>query len=299
MQFPSVAIIVINWNGYSLTEKCLQSLAEATYPNFQTVVVDNASTGDDVEKLRRNFPKVKLIESGENEGFTGGNNKGIEEALSEDFDYIMLLNNDTEQEMDFLDKLVSFMQRTPEAAAVQPRIHYVHDKDKVWSLGGKYNPWLGLTPSLKKVQRNDPFEVDWLTGCCLLVRASVVREVGKLDDNFFAYYEDVDWSFRMKSGGGKLYCLPDAVVYHVAGASGKASEKGKEGFVSPFIHYLNVRNQLYFLRKHAKGVYLPSVALVQVLLLSVYILYFSARRRLAKLKAVLMGVRDGLKMPVK
>jgi GT2 family glycosyltransferase len=299
MQFPSVAVIVINWNGYRHTEKCLQSLVMVRYPNFKIVVVDNASTGDDAKKIKTNFPEVKLIESKVNEGFTGGNNRGIEEALSENFDYIMLLNNDTEQVMNFLDKLVEFMQKTPEAVAAQPRIHYVHDKDKVWSLGGKYDVWLGLTSSLKKAKRNDPFEIDWLTGCCMLVRACVVKEVGQLDHNFFAYYEDVDWSFRMKRAGGRLYCVPEAVVYHVAGASGKTTEKVKEGFVSPFIHYLNIRNQIYFLRKHVDVMYLPSVAIYQLLLLSAYILYFSAKGRFTKLKAVIRGVRDGLKMPIK
>ncbi|MEY3643864.1 MAG: hypothetical protein RLZZ207_558, partial [Bacteroidota bacterium] len=119
---PKVAIIIVNWNGYALTKACLESLKELQYSNFKLILVDNGSVDGSGEKLKSEFPEIELLTSPDNIGFTGGNNLGIQWALDHSFDQVLLLNNDTLVEPDFLDPLVSFLEQNPDYGAVQPKI---------------------------------------------------------------------------------------------------------------------------------------------------------------------------------
>ncbi|GAB3656133.1 hypothetical protein GCM10028791_27740 [Echinicola sediminis] len=260
-------------------------------------MVDNASEDGSLDKLKQEFKHPVFIANDQNLGFTGGNNVGMRYALQEGFEYIMLLNNDTEVAPDFLVHLLNTFEQSPTIGAVQPLMYYMHDKAKVWNAGGKWKKWRGDSLAIKhKMDGELSYFTDWITGCCMLVRAEVIKKVGLLNDHYFAYFEDVDWSLRMKSIGYQLAVVPSSVIYHEAGASSKSTNKGKEGTISPNVHYLATRNQLFQLRNHVHMPYAVSAWLYQLGKFMLYSFYFLVRNRREKLAALLRGVVDGVRL---
>lgn len=295
---PKVAIILVNWNGYDLTRACLESLKELHYANFQTVLVDNGSVDGSGEKLKTEFPEITLLSSLENIGFTGGNNLGIQWALDHLFDQVLLLNNDTLVEPDFLNPLVSFLEQNPDYGAVQPKIMLEAERDKLWNAGGGYFRWLEMTWSigigqLDEGQFDQEKDTPWITGCAFLVRSAVIRQAGMLDNRFFAYYEDVDWSFRIKKSGFRLRYLPQSKIYHVAGGASKKT-KTKEGIVPPIIHFYRTRNHLFFIRTHSNPISFGLSLIYQTLRNAAFILYLGLNGRFQKVTAILKGHYVGL-----
>ncbi|WP_200974991.1 glycosyltransferase family 2 protein [Echinicola sp. 20G] len=290
-----VAIIILNWNGYSYTRNCLHSLKRATSKDFKIILVDNASSDGSLNQLKEEFEEVIYLQNEENLGFTGGNNVGIQYALDRGFEYIMLLNNDTEVKEDFMEPLTNALNTNDSLGAVQPLMYYLHDKTTVWNAGGKYCSWTGGSKSIKQFKNvSVPYATDWITGCCVLVRTSVVRQVGPLNQHYFAYFEDVDWSLRIQKAGFDLAVIPHSIIYHEAGASLKSKSKGKEGRISPKVHYLATRNQLFQLRKHVN---LPKSIIAwayQLGKFTLFAVYFLVRNRKKKLAATYSGLVDGL-----
>lgn len=296
---PSVAIIIINWNSYPHTRECLSSLRKVSYPNFISIVVDNGSQDGSDLQLEREFPEVTLLRNTDNQGFTGGNNRGIQHALDREFDYLMLLNNDTEVKPDFLDHLINVIDADPSIGAVQPKFYYLNNKDRIWNAGGSIIKSLGWVRTigenqLAKEKYDHPNSTEWITGCCFMVRTSIVREIGGLNDRFFLYYEDVEWSLRIRSLGYKLYYCPKSIIYHEAGASSKSENAGKEGPLSPQVHYFATKNNILVLRKYTPWYFIPSVFLFQSGRYTAFIAYFIIRKRFQKIKFLYSGLKDGL-----
>jgi GT2 family glycosyltransferase len=301
--FASVGIVIVNWNGFVHTDACLNSLKKLAYPNFKTFVVDNGSQDGSGQELVKNHEDFAFfIFNEKNTGFTGGNNSGILEVIKQGFDYVMLLNNDTEVESDFLDHLVSAIEADDSLGAVQPKFFFLNDKSRIWNAGGKFFPWLGISKTigynrLDRPDFNKPKGTDWITGCGFLVSIEVVKKVGILNDKFFIYYEDVDWSFRIRQEGYSLGYVPKSIVYHEAGMSNKSKTKGKEGFLSPFVHYLGGRNQVWLLRKYTPWYFAPTVSIYMILRYLFYALYFFIRKRFKKLTFMLRGLKEGIFYP--
>jgi GT2 family glycosyltransferase len=295
---PKVAIIIVNWNGYVLTKACLESLKELEYPSFQLVVVDNGSVDGSGEKLKAEFSAIRLLTSAENIGFTGGNNLGIQWALDHFFDQVLLLNNDTLVEPEFLDPLVSFLEQNPDYGAVQPKIMFEAERDKLWNAGGGYFKGFEMTWSIG-IGKTDEGQFDqekdtpWITGCAILVRAAAIRQAGMLDNRFFAYYEDVEWSFRIKKSGFRLRYLPQSKIYHVAGGSSKKT-KTKEGIIPPIIHFYRTRNHLFLIRSHSNPISFGLSLIYQTLRNAAYMVYLGLNRRFQKVNAILKGHYAGL-----
>ena len=147
MSGRNVAIILINWNSYEFTNDCINSLIQNSYPHFDIIVVDNNSQDGSAANLRSEHPGIILLEASENLGFAGGNNLAIEFAVHNGYEYVLLLNNDTIVEPDFLKHLVCYMDQHPEAGAIQPRIYFNHDRTLLWNGGSSYNRWTGFTTS--------------------------------------------------------------------------------------------------------------------------------------------------------
>ena len=300
----SVAIIIINWNSYSLTRDCLESLQKIVYQNFQIVLVDNASSDDSAKKLKDEFPEINLIINSDNLGFTGGNNVGLEFALKNGYNYLLLLNNDTIVEPNFLSILVEKIEEDDNIAAVQPKIYFNHNRQLVWNAGGRYYPVISLSKVIgeevvDKGQFSDSKESDWLTGCAFMTRSSVVSEVGLLSDlYFYGCFDDVDWSIRMRKKGYKLLFCADSKIYHAVAASSKGDGTNGEGVLKPFFHYLVNRNHILFLRQHTSWFYLPTSYLYQLFKFFGYSAYFIFRRRFRKLRAFLHGFWHGLSKPL-
>jgi GT2 family glycosyltransferase len=290
-----VAVILVNWNGFALTADCIASLQQQTYADFDIVVVDNASADHSGMLLKEKYPQIVLIQSPENTGFAGGNNQGIDYAINHAYPYVLILNNDTFVATDLLEILVSEIEKDSVTAAVQPKIYYHHNRDKIWNGGSFYQPLTGITYTHTQTHNTQkPCQVDWVTGCAFLAKTSVLKETGLFAANLFMYYEDVDLSFRMVEAGYTLRYCPSAIVYHIAGASGKTEEKRPGGTLHPIIHYYTVRNRIWLLKKYTRFIYLPGVLLVNFAYLIGLIAYFSLRLRFSKLFMVIKAVRDGL-----
>lgn len=290
---PSVAIILVNWNGFDFTQACLNSLRNLDFPDFKVILVDNASQNHEGQNLKKSFPEIELIENSTNLGFSGGNNVGIRFALNQGFSHIMLLNNDTEVEPDFLGEMMPKFQQNPNLGVVQPLILFLTDPKKIWSAGGKWVSNLGRAITMGDREpladyRFNKSELDWATGCCMLISREAIQNVGLLNEQYFAYFEDVEWSLRLKKAGFEIALAEKAVIYHEAGASSKKTHS--EGTLSPRVFYYNVRNQFLLLR--SQGI-LAGIVYHFFRFLG-WAGYFLVRGRLKKMNSVIKGIRDGL-----
>lgn len=248
---PKVFIVVLNWNRASDTVECVDSLQSLAYPNFEIVVIDNASSDGSVSALQNKFPALKVIQNSRNLGYAGGNNVGVRYALDHGADYVLLLNNDTVVDRDLVRDLVSAMQREPQAGIVCPLIYDYRDPTKVWFAGSSINWATGESPHWGLGERdngqfNRVIEVDRVTGCAMMVSRSVFERVGLFDPDYFLYYEDVDLCVRAAKAGFKSYCVQTAKVWHKESSSTGASQG------SDLHAYYHTRNRLLFLRKHGR-----------------------------------------------
>ena len=298
--YPKIAVILLNWNSFEHSSNCIQSLQLCDYPNFEIIVVDNGSVDGSGDLLKTSFPKIILISSPTNEGFAAGNNRGFGYAIEQQFQYAIMLNNDVFVEPDFLSLLVNYMELNPDAGAIQPKIFFNHDRKKIWNGGSYFLGWLGWTYSKRYMRREGVLQsqfqqVDWITGCAFMIRTSILKETGQLKESFFAYYEDVELSFRIRLKGFKLIFHPQSVIYHIAGSANKSKVKGKEGFANPIVHYFNSRNHIWFLRLWTKWYQWPSTLFVLFFYYLSIMFYFAVRGRMVKLKSVSRGIYDGVK----
>ncbi len=293
----SIAIILVNWNGYRHTATCLDSLRKVTAEDFSIIVVDNASTDSSLNQLKQCFPEVIFLENDINKGFAGGNNVGINFAIRKEFEYVMLLNNDTVVEPNFLSSILAFIksQQDCQIGMVQPLIKFMHDKTTIWSAGGLYNKWLGISRTIGNgmtMRPTAPHERDWVTGCCTIMPTNAIQEVGGLNESYFAYFEDVDWSIRMGKKGYRHFIVPNALIYHEAGASSTTAKE--EGSLQPIVFYYLSRNQFFLLKQHVKFPHSIIAWGYHLFKFLGWMGYFLIRRRPKKLKALWLGVRDGI-----
>lgn len=212
---PSVFVLVLNWNGWQDTVKCVESLKFLSYPNYQIVVLDNASTNDSVVQIRRVHPDVTLIETGANLGFAGGNNVGIRFALERDAKYVWLLNNDTVVDPNALTALVERAKNDTKIGLVGSILYYMDEPKRIQAWGGgkvsQYSgrPWLLTSPG----------QLDYISGASMLIRREILEGVGLLDEGFFMYWDDVDYGFRVRQAGFSLAVASDSIVFHKDSAS--------------------------------------------------------------------------------
>ena len=249
---PQVTIIILNWNGLADTLACLESLMHLDYTgDCEILVVDNGSTDGSPPIIRERFPGVTLIEVGENLGFTGGNNVGLQWALERGSDYALLLNNDTEVAPDFLRLLVKAAETDPQVGIAGPTIYYYEEPQTVWSAGGGIDWQRGTTWMVGLDERDTgqfgetPREMDFVTGCALLVKRDVLQRVGLLDDRFFTYYEDTEWCVRARRAGFKIVHVPATKMWH------KIPLDAREN--SETVYYYMIRNRLLFLGATGAG----------------------------------------------
>jgi GT2 family glycosyltransferase len=290
-----LAIIVVNWKQYELTSKCLLSINKTRYKNFEIILVDNESNIEKLKNLVNNFETIKVFQNESNIGFGAANNQAINYAIQNNFEYLMLLNNDTEVDENYIDPLINTIDKNDKIGAVQPKIMNYNNKDSVWSAGGNINNFFGYTYTNKILNKN--LKLDWITGCCILLKIDLIKKVGLFDENFFAYYEDVDWSLRIKDLGYSLKLVNSSLVYHHGSKSSEVSSF--EGNLSPKVHYLNFKNHVYLLRKHINKFNFLGVILYQLIKLFSYSIYFILRFRFNKLRMIYKGINDGLKIEIK
>ena len=261
------AIVILNWNTEGFLKDFLPGLIQsaATVDGTEVVVADNGSTDGSIELMQTEFPEVRTIAFTKNHGFTGGYNKafnelyGTEENPLEDAPkYFLLINSDIEVNEGWLQPLVDWMDTHPECGACAPKLHSWQEKEMFEYAGaaGGYLDCFGypfcrgrILSKLEKDngQYDNPADVLWATGACLLVRSKVYAELGGLDERFFAHMEEIDLCWRMQLEGWKVTVVPDSVVYHVGGGTLPAE--------SPFKLFLNFRNNLLMLEKNLAKTY--------------------------------------------
>ena len=248
---PELAyIIVLTWNGKEDTLECLKSLQKISYPNYRILVVDNASTDGTVEAIKENFQKVELLINPRNLRFAGGNNEGIRHSLKRGAQYIVLLNNDTVVDREFLSHMVNRAQSDISIGMVGPKILYHSEPNRLWYAGGKIEWWKGWVShvGVREVdvgQYDTVREVDYITGCCLLVKREVIESVGMLDKSYYIYGEDTDWCIRTSRARYKLLYVPSSVVWHkVSGSTGGSSPW--------FKNWNKLKSQLRLMVRYAK-----------------------------------------------
>jgi len=295
--FPSVAMIVLTWNQRDLTLDCLASLLRMGYPpdRLQIIVVDNGSADGTAEAIRRSFPAVTVIENEENLGFAEGNNVGIRHALQGPAEYIMLLNNDTIVDTRMLSELMTAMRARPDVGVVGPKIYYHEPSDVIWCAGNRIDWSSGKTTRLRAGERDTnqeerPETVDYVTGCALCIRRSVVEAIGLLDPRYFIYYEETDWCARARVAGWEILYVPSAHLWHRVSAA--------MGTASPATDYYMSRNILLFLAKNGRGLTRPAsliyAASRTLLATAAFTLKPHGGARLANRNAKLLGLRDAL-----
>jgi len=247
MELPLVYILTLNWNRLKDTLECLESLEKITYPNKHLIVIDNGSTDGSPDGIAKNFPKVEQLRNQSNLGFAAGFNVGLRHAIEQGADFVFIVNNDTTIAPDALEHLIKAAQ--PQAiAAVAPIIYYTHAPEEVWSAGSNRNPiTLDTQDNHGRGQVfTQPTERDFLSGCGLLIKCSVLKEVGLFDERFFFYYEDSDFSLRLQKAGYRLLVVPQAKMWHKVSQSSDGGDSTNERFWMG-------KSSVIFFRKHSRG----------------------------------------------
>ncbi|MEM8530182.1 MAG: glycosyltransferase family 2 protein [Chloroflexota bacterium] len=242
---PRVLIIVLCYNGIDLTLECLESLRHIAYENYDVLIVDNASHDGTPAKVREYFPNVHVIETGANLGFAAGNNVGLRYALQHQYDYALLLNNDTEVTPDFLRALIDVAESDASIGVFGPTICYHEQPDIVWSAGGTIDWQRGNSGMIglgehQSTLPNQPRDVDFVTGCALLCKCRVLERIGLLDERFFMYYEESEWCARATRAGFRIVHVPQSHILHKIPLDARADQ--------PYVAYYMTRNRLLFLR---------------------------------------------------
>jgi hypothetical protein len=258
MSVPLVYVIVLSWNGLDWLKVCIPSLLKTKYKNFKTVVVDNGSTDGSQRFIKKNFPAVTLIENDENLGFSAGNNIGIKYAIQKGADYVVLLNNDTVVDEYWLGELVK-AAGSKEVGACTSKFLLYDKKGVINSAGGQVN-FLGFAwpVGLNEKDRGQYTEREVAFGCAasLLLKTTVLKEVGLFDPSYFIYADDTDLSWRIRLRGYKILYAPKSVVWHKYSATMQTRRKKYK--------YLIERNRITTILKNysLKSLLLISPALV-------------------------------------
>ena len=226
-----IICIVLAWNHIEDTMLTLSTLLASKGVEFETVLVDNASTDDTVERVKSAFPEVKIIQSDKNLGVSGGYNLGMAYATSQNADYMLVANNDIEIDPEMLANLVRRMEQDPSLGMVMPLIyHYYDDRERYWCTGGH---WRSFPPTIKMSNFNKsskqvsllPETIDFAPSCILLLSGEAVRKTGMFDTSYFFYYDDWDYSIRMREAGYRIGLVADAWMWHKVSVSTQNSEK--------------------------------------------------------------------------
>ena len=292
-----VAVIIVNWKKYDITSICIESILNSTNSNFKIILVDNESDNKKVKNFKYR-DEIKIIQNKKNEGFSKANNIGIDYALKNNYDYTILINNDTVVEKNLIEVLLKTAQ-AKNFSVLQPLILKYHGKE-IWNAGGRINYFFGNFITRKKVGNslNSSHELtEWLTGCCCLFKTKIFKDIGKLDESFFAYYEDVDFSLRLKKHGYKIGFTSKTHVYHYESFS-SISNNSKGGKLRPYIHYLNIHNHILILKKHSDLFNPFGTRLYQIFKIISYSIYFIFRLRFTKLNMVYKGLLDSYKIKI-
>ncbi|MCD6089862.1 MAG: glycosyltransferase family 2 protein [Bacteroidales bacterium] len=246
---PLVSIVSVQYGHSEVTLEMIQSLKQISYPNFEIIIVDNASPDGDPDIVKEKYPEIIYIKSETNLGFAGGNNLGIKVAKGK---YILMLNNDTEVDSGFLEPLVSKMESNPKIGIVSPKIKFFHNPDTIQYVGYEHiNPITQRGGSKGFGEKDlgqyeEDAEAAYGHGAAMMIPMHVIKEVGLMSEVFFLYYEELDWGHRIRNVGYKIFYVHNSLVYHKESVS-------TGGRVSTLRAYYMTRNRILYLRRNFSG----------------------------------------------
>ena len=288
-----VSVVILNWNGRQLLEQFLPSVIRYTDTEIAEIIIaDNNSEDDSLNFLETDYPGLRIISLSKNYGFAEGYNRALDQIDSQ---YVVLLNSDVEVTENWLSTAIKYLDTNYDVVALQPKILSYKDKSSFEYAGaaGGFIDIYGYPFCRGRVfskiekdtgQYNDITDIFWASGACMIIRLKEYKEVGGLDNNFFAHQEEIDLCWRLNARGKRIVCLPSSVVYHLGGATLKVENPNKT--------YLNFRNNLLTLYKNLSGKYYRKVMNVRFLLDYLAALQFFVAGKTRSARAVLRARQD-------
>lgn len=295
MNDPLVALIVVNWNGCQDTLTCLDSISKNDYKNIMTILVDNASTDNTVEEVRKKFPGVLIISNPKNVGYGAAANRGIERALLSGAKYVFPLNNDMILEHDCIIRGVEILDKDENVGAVAPKIFWMDQPDMVYSAGMVIDFLFyvqlkrqNLGEKATKGKLNAPRDVD--AAGIFLIRGRAIEKSGMFDEDYFLYLEDVDFCLRIKEKGYRIVFIPDMILRHKGSAS-------VGGHGSQTAIFYNTKNRFILWKKHLS---ISERCLIAIFFFTVsvpirLIVSRCGRQSIVKGKPFIQGILAGIK----
>lgn len=287
------AVVILNWNGRKLLEEFLPSVVQySSLPDVEIVVADNGSTDDSIGFLSNAYPQITRIVLPENYGFADGYNRALEKVETE---YFILLNSDVEVTENWLTPMIDYLDENRDVVAVQPKIKAQRSKEYFEYAGAsggfldKYGyPFcrgrIFMHVEKDSDQYNEPIDILWATGACLVIRSKEFFDAGGFDASFFAHMEEIDLCWRLNCRGKRIVCLPSSTVFHVGAATLK-----KE---SPRKTYLNFRNNLIMLYKNLPQERLKRTMSIRLILDYIAAIQFTITGKYANAKEVIRAHKD-------
>lgn len=288
---PKIYAITLNWNGKTFLAECLKSLQQMDYPNFEIIVVDNGSTDGSIELIKNEFPRVTLIENGENLGYAKGFNVGLEHAYRQGADYFLILNNDTVIDRMALPFLVDVAETDPMIGFVSGKVYHYNEPKRIQTVGKKKDAVTLVgehvgAGEIDEGQFDKQRDYDFVDDVFLLVRRKVYEEAGGYDPHFFLYCEESDWCVRVRKAGFLIVYTPKAKIWH------KGSMSSGGGMNPTHIYYLT-RNTLVFLRKNGTSYQLALFILLSIIRSPRQSLHYIKRGKYKHFQAYIHGFLSG------
>lgn len=289
-----ISVILVNYNGRAFNDRCISSVMKSSVREcIQIVVVDNASTDGSYEELKEKWganPQIHILSMDENMGFSAANNEGIRWSIKHNIKFYLLLNNDTEIEPNTIEKMWECQKKT--SGIITPKILYDSQRDVIWSAGGDFTAIIkkafhrGLNK--KDIGQYDKSEiVHFANGCALLLSKEIIDSIGLLDERFFLYYEDTEYSMRANRSGIPIWYCADAIVYHRVNGSTKGDEKMETA-------YYITRNWLLCYKMYL-GWRFPVFVLYFIPNRICLALIWGLQKKSEYINAILSAVRDAIK----
>ena len=252
-----IGLVTITYNSADVIRNFLESTFSQTFQNFIIYIIDNNSQDNTIEILKENTDsRIELVKNKENVGVAKANNQGIELALKDNCTQVLIINNDVEFEKQLFEKMLQ-IQKDKNCSLVVPKMMYFETPDYIWYAGSSFIKKKGFLPIHKGIKQKDSsqfdgvYPVEYAPTCCLLVKKEVFQDVGMMDEKYFVYFDDTDFSYRvLKDRRHKLFYFSDTKFYHKVGSLTKSVEKEKKReYRGDFFIKQNTRNHIYFLKK--------------------------------------------------
>ena len=252
-----IGLVSITYNSEDVLQPFLDCVWDQGYNNLILYVIDNASTDNTLSILKRNYdPRLVVIKNKTNFGVAKANNQGILKAIEEECDHILIINNDVEFESSLIKKLIK-IQNEYNCSLVSPKMMYFNTPNNIWYAGSWFQKYKGYLPlhrgiqELDQGQYDETVEVEYAPTCCLLVKKEVFQDIGMMDEKYFVYFDDTDFSYRiLQDGRHKIFYFPHVKFYHKVGSLTKSFYNDiKKTYRGNFFIKQNIRNHIYFLKK--------------------------------------------------